>query len=69
MLFKHQYYFTDFIGFNEAIATNILSNRLKKMEEVGLVIRYKNPQNKRQWIYLLTKEALALSATVVEMMG
>jgi DNA-binding HxlR family transcriptional regulator len=59
--------FKDFTESEEAIATNILSSKLKILEEVGIIIKTKRPDNKKTNLYLLTDKGLALTPVLVEL--
>jgi DNA-binding HxlR family transcriptional regulator len=59
--------FKDFTESEEAIATNILSAKLKFLEEVGIIIKTKRPDNKKTNLYLLTDKGLALTPILVEL--
>jgi len=59
--------FKDFSECDEAIASNILSSRLKKLEEYHIISKEKLPDNKKTNIYLLTQKGLALTPTIVEL--
>jgi DNA-binding HxlR family transcriptional regulator len=67
MLMEGKETFKDFTESDEAIATNILSSKLKLLEEAGLVIKTKRPDNKKTSLYLLTEKGLALSPVIVEL--
>ena len=59
--------FKDFIESDEAIATNILSTKLKLLEELGIILKTKRPNNKKTNLYLLTDTGLALTPLLVEL--
>ena len=59
--------FKDFTESEEAIATNILSTKLKLLEEMGIIIKTKRPNNKKTNLYLLTEKGLALTPILVEL--
>lgn len=59
--------FKDFTESDEAIATNILSAKLKFLEEVGLIIKTQRPNNKKTNLYLLTEKGLSLTPILVEL--
>lgn len=59
--------FKDFIESEEAIATNILSTKLKLLESLGVLIKTKRPGNKKTNLYLLTDRGLALTPILVEL--
>jgi DNA-binding HxlR family transcriptional regulator len=61
MLIEGKETFKDFTESDEAIATNILSAKLKFLEEVGLIIKTQRPDNKKTNLYLLTEKGLALT--------
>ena len=61
MLVEGKETFKDFTESEEAIATNILSAKLKLLEEVGIIIKTKRPDNKKTNLYLLTEKGLALT--------
>ena len=59
--------FKDFTESEEAIATNILSAKLKILEKVGIIIKTQRPDNKKTNLYLLTEKGLALTPVLVEL--
>jgi DNA-binding HxlR family transcriptional regulator len=67
MLIEDKETFKDFIESDEAIATNILSAKLKLLEEAGIIIKTKRPDNKKTNLYLLTEKGLALTPLLVEL--
>lgn len=67
MLIEGKETFKDFTESEEAIATNILSAKLKFLEEVGLIIKTQRPDNKKTNLYLLTEKSLALTPVLVEL--
>lgn len=67
MLIEGKETFKDFTESEEAIATNILSAKLKFLEEVGIIIKTQRPDNKKTNLYLLTEKGLALIPILVEL--
>jgi DNA-binding HxlR family transcriptional regulator len=67
MLIEGKETFKDFTESEEAIATNILSAKLKLLEEAGIIIKTKPPDNKKTNLYLLTEKGLALTPILVEL--
>lgn len=59
--------FKDLVETDESIATNILSSRLKRLEEYGIVRKEKLPHNKKTNIYTLTQRGLELTPIIVEL--
>lgn len=51
----------------EGIATNVLSERLKRLETAGIVERVRDPEDGRRWIYRPTPKGRALIPTVLEL--
>lgn len=52
---------------SENIATNILSSRLKSLEQNGFITKTKPANNKKTNIYLLTEKGLSLIPIIVEL--
>jgi len=67
MLIEDKKTFKDFIEIDEAIATNILSTKLKYLEELGIINKTQLPDNKKNNLYLLTEKGLALTPIIVEL--
>jgi DNA-binding HxlR family transcriptional regulator len=67
MLIQDKETFKDFTESEEAIATNILSAKLKLLEELGIIIKTKPPDNKKTNLYLLTDKGLALTPVLLEL--
>ena len=67
MLLEGKKTFKDFSESDEAIATNILSSRLKMLEEFKIITKEKLTHNKKTNIYLLTEKGLGLTPTIIEL--
>jgi DNA-binding HxlR family transcriptional regulator len=67
MLIENKETFKDFTESDEAIATNILSSKLKQLEEFGLITKSKLPTNKKSVYYHLTDKALDLTPLILEL--
>jgi len=67
LLFGGKRHFKELMGSPERIASNILTARLKKLEERGLIERRPNPDNRKQVIYTLTDKGRDLTPVLVEM--
>ncbi len=59
--------FKDFVESDEAIATNILSSKLKLLEEMNIVTKSKLPNNRKVNIYSLTEKGIALTPIIIEL--
>lgn len=66
MLFFGKRRFSDLAASDEQIATNILTDRLKKLEAAGLIRRRRDPGNRRQVIYRLTDKGKDLLPAMLE---
>lgn len=67
MLTENKQTFKDFTESEEAIATNILSSRLKMLEEFKIITKEKLPNNKKTNIYCLTEKGISLAPIVLEL--
>jgi DNA-binding HxlR family transcriptional regulator len=67
MLLEHCQTFKEFVESEEAIATNILSTKLKLLEEAELVKKSKLPNNKKTNLYHLTEKGMALIPVITEL--
>jgi len=67
MLTEDKKTFKDFTESDEAIATNILSSKLKCLEELRIITKTQHPDNKKTNLYLLTEMGLALTPIIVEL--
>ena len=52
--------YKEFAGSGECIATNILADRLCRLEEDGMISKKTDPDNRRSFIYSPTKKAADL---------
>lgn len=68
ILFKGRKHYQEFLEAGEDISTNILADRLNKLETYELITKEKNPENKRQIIYGPTQKAKDLIPMLGEMM-
>jgi DNA-binding HxlR family transcriptional regulator len=67
MLFEGKSTFKDFTESPESIATNILTTRLKMLEEFGIIEKQKLPTNRKTNIYTLTQRGLSLVPVLMEL--
>jgi DNA-binding HxlR family transcriptional regulator len=56
-----------FLKCYEGIATNILADRLRKLEAYGIITTQPDPADKRRVIYLLTQKGIDLAPVLTEM--
>jgi len=67
MLLEGKKTFTEFTESDEAIATNILSARLKMLEKFKIIRKEKLPYNKKTNIYILTEKGIELTPAIIEL--
>ena len=67
LAFKSKNSFSDFLASDEAIARNVLADRLASLEAAGLVDKRPHPDDLRRSIYSLTERGLGLIPVLVEM--
>lgn len=66
LLFKDKRRFSEFLGAEEGISTNILSERLARLEVEGLIAKSPDPENGRQYFYSPTDKGLDLIPALLE---
>ena len=59
-------HYRELLASEEGIATNILADRLKRLEISGIITRERDPEDGRQFIYRTTEEGLALTPVLLE---
>ena len=69
MMFRGSTRFQDFLDAGEGIATNVLSDRLSRLEAQQIVSRQKNPANRRQVLYELTDKGKDLLPVMLAVIG
>jgi DNA-binding HxlR family transcriptional regulator len=66
VLFRQRHKFSE-IASEEVIASNILTDRLAKLEREGLVVRHRDPSDGRKKVIKGTQKALALTPILMEL--
>ncbi|WNJ19820.1 helix-turn-helix domain-containing protein [Pontibacter sp. G13] len=69
MIFHGKRYYKEFLAADEGIATNILSDRLKRLESIGVIHSMKDPSKKTQKVYSLTSKGKDLIPILVDMIA
>lgn len=67
MVFKGMQAFNEFLGAEEGIATNILTDRLRRLESAGIVDKHRDIQDTRRFVYRLTPKGIDLAPILVDM--
>jgi DNA-binding HxlR family transcriptional regulator len=67
MMLRGFHSFKEFLDSFEGIATNILADRLRKLETHGIITTEKDVSDGRKVIYLLTEKGMDLAPVLTEM--
>jgi DNA-binding HxlR family transcriptional regulator len=59
--------FADFLSSHEGVATNILTDRLRKLTEDDIIESSEDPTDGRKKIYRLTEKGIALAPALTEL--
>ena len=68
LLLEGKHEVRDFLASSEGISTNILTNRLDRLVQKGLLLRKEDPKNRRKLIYKPTQRALDIIPILSETM-
>ncbi len=66
IMFSGKMYYGDFLKSEEHIATNILADRLSRLEQVGIIRKIKNVKDKRKDAYQLSEKGVDLLPMLIE---
>lgn len=66
LLFEGKVYYRDFLESEEKIATNILADRLERLEQNGLITKRESPLNRSKYIYTLAEKGQVLLPVLIE---
>ncbi len=67
LVFTEHVTYGEFLQSGEGISTNILADRLKRLEDRGIVTKQDDPEHGARYCYRLTEKGLALVPVLVEM--
>jgi DNA-binding HxlR family transcriptional regulator len=67
LMFKGRKRFNEFLTSPERIATNILTDRLARLERKGILIKRRDAEDARRFVYELTEKGIGLAPMLVEM--
>lgn len=68
LMFKDRCAYKEFLDAEEGIASNILADRLQRLESHGIIVKAPDPADGRKIIYQLTPKGIDLAPVLVEMM-
>lgn len=66
LMFAGRHEYKDMLGADEGISSNILSDRLRKLEEHGMVTSMAHPESGRRKLYYLTSRGKDLIHVMIE---
>jgi DNA-binding HxlR family transcriptional regulator len=66
LMFKGFRTFNEFLTAGEGIASNILTDRLAKLEANGILTKSPDPQDARRYRYRLTEKGIDLAPALIE---
>jgi len=69
LVFANKHTYGEFLHSQEKISTNILADRLKKLETEKLISKSIDPENKSKFIYRLTDKGIELLPILIEMIA
>lgn len=67
LMFKGLHSFREFAAAGEGVATNVLAERLQRLEAAGLISHRVDREDRRRLVYRLTEKGLALAPVLIEM--
>lgn len=67
LMFKKRDTFNAFLSAEEGIATNILSDRLARLESNGIITKERDPNDARRFVYRLTGKGIDLAPMLIEL--
>jgi DNA-binding HxlR family transcriptional regulator len=67
LMFKGRRTFNEFLAGGEGIATNILTERLQRLEAADIVEKRPDPDDRRRSLYRLTQKGVGLAPVLVEL--
>ena len=67
LMFKDRRTYNDFLAGGEGIASNILADRLRKLERAEIIEKRRDPQDGRRFVYRLSNKGIDLAPVLVEL--
>ena len=67
LMFKDRRTYNDFLTGGEGIASNILADRLRKLETAGVIEKRLDPGDGRRFVYRLSPKGMDLGPVLVEL--
>ncbi|MCC7375010.1 MAG: helix-turn-helix transcriptional regulator [Verrucomicrobiales bacterium] len=67
LMFRGFREFGEFLRAGEGISTNILTDRLRRLTSVGLVVQSDHPTDRKKFVYRLTETGVDLAPVLIEL--
>lgn len=67
IVFNDKHTYKEFLASDEKIATNILVDRLSRLEQYKIITKHANPNDRRAAIYQLTEKGIDLIPAILEL--
>ena len=67
LMFKGRKTYKEFLEAEEGIASNILADRLQRLENLGIISKQRDAADARRYVYRLTETGVDLAPMLVEM--
>ena len=67
LMFKDRRTYGDFLAGGEGIASNVLADRLRALEDSGIIEKRRDPEDARRFIYRLSSKGIDLAPVLVEL--
>ena len=59
--------FNDFLNAGEGVATNVLADRLQRLEAFDILSKHRDARDRRRFVYRLTAKGIDLAPVLVEL--
>lgn len=69
LVFMGKRHYSEFLRSDEGIATNVLADRLAKLEASGIIRKSADPENRAKTVYGLTEKGLDLIPVMLELVA
>jgi DNA-binding HxlR family transcriptional regulator len=69
LIMLHKRHFREFLDSGEGIATNVLADRLARLEEAGMVTKERDPADRKRFVYRPTAKANDTLPIMLEMIA
>ncbi len=65
--FDGKHTFKEFLGSEERIATNVLTDRLNRLQQIDVISKHQDPTDRRVSVYTLTEKGIDLIPSLFEL--